>query len=87
MATKPWPTAKTLAAPLNDDGAGGAVPAGAVVAGVEAPGTVPVAAGAVELPATGYGVATAALDVAAAVDAGAELAAEELPAALEVVAT
>lgn len=53
MATKPWPTAKTLAAPLNVDGLGVAPPAGVLAAGVVTPGAEPVAAGTVELPAMG----------------------------------
>jgi len=86
MATKPWPTARTLAAPLKDEGAGLAELIGLVAAGVVAPGAVPVAA-TVEFPATGNGVA-AEETTAAVVEAGVETALEEATLlALEVVET
>ena len=72
MATKPWPTANTLAAPLKLDAEGEAELIGLVTAGVvTTPGAVPVA-GAEELPATGNGVVDT--DETAAVVAGAEVA-------------
>ena len=68
MATKPWPTARTLAAPLNDEGVAELIGLGtaAVWTTAAAPG-----AGDEELPPTGYGVDTAG--EAAAVVGGAEV--------------
>ena len=63
MATKPWPTAKTLAAPLNEDGDAEAMGLTAAVVTPETP--VPLAT-AEPLLATGKGVA--ATEVAAGAD-------------------
>ncbi len=68
MATKPWPTAKTLAAPLNADVAGVAEVIG-LTAAVVTPEPVPVAT-ADELPATGKGVALTEVTAAAEVETG-----------------
>ena len=53
MATKPWPIATTLAAPLKVEGEGEVI--GLVAAAVVTAAVVPVA-GEEPLPATGYGV-------------------------------
>ena len=83
MATKPWPTANTLAAPLNAEAAG-AEEMGLTAAEVTTPGAVPVAT-ADELPATGNGVAAA--EVTAAEVVAAVVVASDALLALEEVAT
>jgi hypothetical protein len=67
MATKPWPMAKTLPAPLNDEGVAEAI--GLTAAEVVTPEMVPVAI-ADELLATGKGVAATEETTADEVETG-----------------